>query len=274
MWLRSNPKAIILVTVDSMLPSLQAVVRDLQDPRVLLYSSHMASMRGQLCEAIHRVETKLFVKADDRSVWSPRALELLVVPFADATIGGVNTLQEVIPTNGSDLTVWESFGALNLVRRNILHSALAYFNQGQVLNLSGRLVAYRTHIFQDEIFYHSLLHEHWLGAHHIITGDDNALHLWAVQKGWRTYFQNSQEAILRAQVCPDANYLRQLLRWSRDTARYYCKDLLFSAETCHIIDIKRALLNFLANYASDVFILNEISFLSMAHIVWWQTDQW
>lgn len=70
---------------------------------------------------------------------------ILVAGFEDPEVAGVSVCQKVqASTNQNDnLTVWESFGALDLVSRNILHCSLAYFNDGQAMNLSGKTVAHR-----------------------------------------------------------------------------------------------------------------------------------
>ena len=83
------------------------------------------------------------------------------------------TMQKVRPVNGVRFTVWESVGALNLVRRNIIHSSLAYWNNGQVLNLSGRLYIYKTKISENDEFYHVLKNDLWLDKYPIRTGDDS-----------------------------------------------------------------------------------------------------
>lgn len=46
-------------------------------------------------------------------------LQHLATGFGDASVGGITTAQQLVP-QGAQFTSWESFGALDLVRRNIL----------------------------------------------------------------------------------------------------------------------------------------------------------
>jgi hypothetical protein len=260
-WLQNDPGAIIVATVDQMVPSLERLVREINDSRVTVVSAKEPSARAQYYEAIRRVDTPYFVMTDDRSLWSHTMLYRILSPFEDPAVGGVNTLQLVTPAKNGRMTVWESFGALNLVRRNVQHSALAYFHDGQVLNLSGRLSAYRTRIFQHEAFYDQLLHETWLGRYLIKTGDDNTLTNWILRDGWKTSFESTKDAILLTRVCPDSLYLRQLLRWQRDTIRWYMSDLWFGLRNPPKRHLTRAVLNIGTYYFTDVTTLAEVLFL-------------
>lgn len=260
-WLRANPKAIIIVTVDRAAEHIRQMLDFIEDDRIIIRAVRKPSMREQILEGIRNTSTDILVIADDRSPWSPRTLDCLVAAFADPLVGGVNVAQRVVPSTGPNWTMWESFGALNVVRRNILHSALAYFNDGQVLNLTGRLTAYRTCVLKNEEFFEAFTKEVWLGRYHITTGDDNALTRWTVQHGWKTSFQNSPDARVIARVRPDAVYFKQLRRWSRDTARSYLKDVAFAIRNGKRRDYIRCILNIAANYASDFAVLMELAFL-------------
>jgi hypothetical protein len=58
----------------------------------------------------------------------------------------------------------------------------------------------------------------------------------------------------------DAIYLRQVLRWSRDTAQSYLSDGSFALRTRRWEDGKRVLLNVAANYATDFLVLVELGY--------------
>ena len=107
------------------------------------------------------MSTDIVVFADDRTYWSPDTLSGLLGALDDPKVGGVNTIQNLISTCRCPclLNTWESFGALNLTHRNILHVFLAYFNNGQVLNLSGQTVAYKTKIPKSEWFTAAILND-------------------------------------------------------------------------------------------------------------------
>ncbi|EJT80756.1 hypothetical protein GGTG_00750 [Gaeumannomyces tritici R3-111a-1] len=266
-WLACGPKEVIIVTIDARLPQISRLADRIGDPRVLVHSVPKPSARRQYYEGVRRVRTPYFVIADDRSLWSGGTLARIVHPLHDPGIGGATGLQIVGPAIQAGLTAWERFGSLNLVRRNIMHSALAYFNRGQVLNLSGRLSALRTSVFQNDEFYDFFLNEKWLG-NPVTTGDDNAFTVWCVRHGWRTWFETSDEVLLVAKVSPSSLYLKQLLRWQRDTIRCYVADLVFSVKKCNARHLLRAVLNLLVYYITDAATLLEMLFLLAVGVGW------
>ena len=262
-WLVRNPAAVFFITIDEMLPQLQAIIDSVADPRVHVYSVNSrpgVNWRPGAIEGIRRTKTPYLIFVDDDVTWGSRTLEYIAFAFASRDVGGVNTMQEVHP-NGLHFTTWETFGALNLVRRNILHSFLAYFRDGDVLNLSGRTAAYRTEVLQREEFYFALMNDYWRGRHRITTGDDNFLTSWVVRRGWKTRFLNQKEAIITTSMNDDASYLKQLIRWSRDTARSYLRDFDFAIKTRRISLLSYCVFKTVANYTSDLVVITEIGIL-------------
>lgn len=260
-WLQANIGRVNIVTVENAVPRVKKTLDRIGDKRLTLLWVDKPSTRHQLCEGIRHVQTPFWVLTDDRSFWPPDTLKHLTSAFADPSVGGAMTMQKVRPVNGVRFTVWESFGALNLVRRNIIHASLAYWNNGQVLNLSGRLSAYRTEIFQNNGFYHALKNELWLNKYPIRTGDDSFMYNWILQRGWRTSFQNDVGVTITTGVSHNSLYIRQLLRWSRDVARHTFIDFVFALNTRNFTALYRSLLNILTNYFSDIALLVELLFI-------------
>jgi glycosyltransferase involved in cell wall biosynthesis len=265
-WLRCNPKAVNIVTVDRAAYRMKELLKRINDGRIVLHTVAYPDIRNQLATGILNTTTRIFVLVDDDSQWSPQTLSYIESAFTDASVGGVNTMQYVRPRL-QELTIWESFGALNLVRRNILHSAVAYFNDGQVLNLSGRTVAYRTDIIKNKTFLDSFLNEFWRGRYLIKTGDDNFLTSWIVCRGWKTVFLNQPNAVIFTTVNADATYLNQVLRWSRDTARNYLRDLGFAFRSNEHRLYARSFLNWICNYMTDFLVLGELSILVLLSVI-------
>ena len=233
------------------------------DPRIHVCSIDSVpgvNWRPGAIEGIRRTKTPYLIFVDDDVAWGAQTLEYMAYAFANPDVGGVNTMQEVHP-NSLRFTTWETFGALNLVRRNILHSFLAYFRDGDVLNISGRTAAYRTKILQREDFYFALMNEYWRGRYRIITGDDNFLTSWIVRQGWKTRFMNQKEAVITTSMNDDASYLKQLMRWSRDTARSYLRDFRFAIKTRRMSLLIYCVFKTAANYTSDLAVVVEILIL-------------
>ena len=262
-WLAANPAAVLIITIDETFPQLQALMESVVDPRLHLLSINSIpgiNWRPGACEGIRRTKTPYLVFVDDDVTWGSRTLEYIAHAFANPDVGGVNTMQEVHPIS-LQFTTWESFGALNLVRRNILHSFLAYFRDGHVLNLSGRTAGYRTKVLQQEDFYFALMNEYWRGRDLINTGDDNLLTSWVLRKGWKTCFLNQREATIATSMNDDMSYLKQLMRWSRDTARNYIRDLGFAISTCRMSYLIYCVIKIVANYTSDLAVVAELIIL-------------
>jgi cellulose synthase/poly-beta-1,6-N-acetylglucosamine synthase-like glycosyltransferase len=241
----------------------------IKDDRVKVHAVERADIRQQLLKGISETSTKLVVLVDDDSRWSTQTLNSVASAFNDPSVGGVNTMQYVRPRLDQGLTVWESCGALNLVRRNILHSAVAFFHKGQVLNLSGRTVAYRTEILQDDAFKHAFVNDYWKGKHLLRTGDDSFITSWIVNRGWNTAFMNQADAVIITTVNDDITYLNQVMRWSRDTARHYLRDLVAAMGSRNYDLCVRSVLNWVCNYTTDFLILWELGFLIMVSVLGW-----
>lgn len=267
LWLKQNPGAVVIVTIQENMETVLSMKERVKDDRIVVKCVPKASARHQQSLGLRSVKTKFFVVADDRSHWSPQSLERVLAPFDNPSIGGVTTSQDVRPGTGKNHTTWEIFGRLNLQRRNVQHSALTYFHDGQVLNLSGRFSAYRTCIFDDDRFHEALLSERWAAKHRITTGDDNFFTTWILQRGWKTWFENPQNAKLMASVCPNHLYLWQLLRWSRDTLRYYLIDIQFSFGHRGRRHVIRSLLNMFTYFVTDISMCLEVGYLCFLSFV-------
>jgi hypothetical protein len=261
-WLAARPAAIILASVEQARDKLESDIHAIENPLVHLHTVPHASYREQLIKGLQNVRTDLLVITDDHAFASSKVLQHLVTCFStNAKVGGVTIVRKISPRNGKYLTMWESFGAMNQVRRRTLHAALAYFHDGQVLNLAGGFTGVRTSILQSERYYQTLLKETWLDRYKITTGEDNTTTRYIVQNGWKTAFLNSEEASVCSGVCTDAKYMREVKRWSRDTARSYLKDIHFAVRSNSMRAYIYASLNVVANYATDAAVAAEVVFL-------------
>jgi cellulose synthase/poly-beta-1,6-N-acetylglucosamine synthase-like glycosyltransferase len=242
---------------------MRETLSSIHDSRINIVSVPQAGFRDQLLKGVNCSATDLVVLSDDRVILGTETLKHLVAGFHDDSIGAVSVLQRVqsSATLDEDLTVWESFGALNIVRRNMLHCSLAFFNDGQVMNLSGRTVAYRTKILKDAKFQEAFTNDLWRGRYPLKTGDDGFITGWLYTNGWKTCMQKHKSAVITAGVNADWTYLKQLLRWSRDAARQYSRELAFAIKSRKLYHVKRSLLNIASNYATDFSVLMELFFL-------------
>ncbi|KAJ3479683.1 hypothetical protein NLJ89_g12317 [Agrocybe chaxingu] len=105
------------------------------------------------------------------------------------------------------MTVWEVLAAFRLTIRNIEIASSTHIDGGLPC-LSGRTAAYRTVILKDPEFLHGFTHDYWLGEVPAQLGH-----------GWATYVQCCKEAELLSTMKPNWRFLKQVLRWTRNTWR-------------------------------------------------------
>jgi len=220
--LRTEPYEIILTTIDASLSRANAMVEGMPSKkRIRVVNSSAANKRRQLCRAIPEVTTKITVLADDDVVWPRRLMSWILAPFEDSEMGGVGTNQRLWRDPKASFFSWywfgSFFGALYLQRRNFDIAACTHMDGGLPC-LSGRTVAYRTHILQEDEFTWGFTHEKWR-TFHLNADDDNFITRWMVSHGWKTYVQFHKEAEVLTTLETGWKYLKQCLRWSRSNWR-------------------------------------------------------
>ena len=222
--LATEPFEIILVTIDANLKRLSELAKSLHSSRIRVFSVAHANKRRQMCRAIPEVTSKITILADDDVTWPPNILHWILAPFEKADIGGVGTCQRL--HRGENPNVWDFLGALYLERRNFEISATTHIDGG-ISCLSGRTVAYRTHILQDPAFTYGFTHEYWWYRYQLNADDDNFITRWMVSHGWKTYVQYCKDAELRTTLEGNPKFLKQCLRWSRSNWRSNIRSMLF-----------------------------------------------
>lgn len=218
-WLRCDPKEVIIVTATHMKSALEELAYrvDGERGRIRILTVDKANKRRQMSAGIQATTSDIIVFADDDAIWPPTMLLYILACFEDQQIGGVGTSQVVKPV-GQRMTVWEVLAAMRLSIRNIEIAASTHIDGG-VPCLSGRTAAYRTLILKDAAFIDGFCNDYWLGKYHLNSGDDKFLTRWLVSHGWRTYIQCCAGAELQSTMKPDWRFLKQVLRWTRNTWR-------------------------------------------------------
>jgi cellulose synthase/poly-beta-1,6-N-acetylglucosamine synthase-like glycosyltransferase len=216
-WLVGKPKEIIIVTEEKMVGPLQDLANAVDPERIRVLTVPFANKRLQMAHGIKATTTDIIVFADDDAIWPPTLLPYSLACFEDQKVGGVGTSQRVQPC-GAKFTVWEILAAFRLTIRNIEISSSTHIDGGMPC-LSGRTAAYRTVILKDPEFLHGFTHDYWLGKYHLNSGDDKFLTRWMISHGWSTYVQCCPEAELLSTMKPNWRFLKQVLRWTRNTWR-------------------------------------------------------
>ena len=218
-WLDNNPYQIIIVTIEKVKDELLEIARQV-DPmleKVRIVTVNKPNKRNQMVAGANHVKTEITIFCDDDVLWPPTMVKYILAAFEDRRVGGVGTSQAVIPC-GSRWTLWEILAAFRISMRNVEIVSTSYIDGG-VCCLSGRTAAYRTRILRDPDFQWKFTHEYWLGKYHQHSGDDKFLTRWLHSHEWRTYIQACPEVELKSYFKDNWRFLKQLLRWTRNTWR-------------------------------------------------------
>ena len=217
--LQTHPYEIILVTIDSNVKKAMELAKELHDKKIRVFSIPQANKRLQTCRAIPEVTTSITVLADDDVIWPSTILKWILAPFEDVYMGGVGTNQRLRRAKNPTFTqrLWNFLGAIYLERRNFDISACTHMDGG-VPCMSGRTVAYRSFILQDDCFQYGFTHETWR-KYQLNADDDNFMTRWMVSHGWKTYVQYHPQAELQTTLEDNSRFLRQCLRWCRSNWR-------------------------------------------------------
>jgi len=216
-WLACDPKEIIIITEDKMLGPLQELANSVNPNKIRVLTVPKANKRLQMTHGIKHTTTDIIVFADDDAIWPPGLLRYVLACFEDQKMGGVGTSQTV-KSVGKRQTVWEVLAGFRLTIRNIEIAASTHIDGG-ICCLSGRTAAYRTMILKDPEFQYAFTNDYWLGKYPLNSGDDKFLTRWMVSHGWNTYVQVCREAELLSTFKDNWRFLKQVLRWTRNTWR-------------------------------------------------------
>lgn len=147
------------------------------------------------------------VLVDSDTLWADNALEELVKPFVEASVGGVTTAQRIIEPRRSFLSRWADW----MEDTRVLYSMPAQSVLGQVGCLPGRTIAFRTAVLDAAM--PGFLNDRFLGVM-LEVSDDRTLTNLCLKQGFRTVFQST--ALVHTD-CPQrlAKMYRQQLRWAR-----------------------------------------------------------
>ncbi|KAJ5427708.1 CAZyme family GT2 [Penicillium cf. griseofulvum] len=192
--LENQPFELLLVTIEANRMKAEQMLKTMpaSESRIRLFTVEHPNKRRQMTQAIPEVRTAITLLADDDVSWPRTLLPWILAPFEkDEKYGGVVTCQRLRRAIAPSLSqrVWGFLGALYLERRNFDCGATTHVDGGLPC-MSGRTVAYRTQILQNEAFTYAFTNEEWwFGKYQLNADDDNFITRWMVSHGWETYMQ-------------------------------------------------------------------------------------
>ena len=233
-WLANDPLEIIVVTVDDQVQHLNGLIgkclkgTEYSRTKVIVLALSSAGKRKQMACGLEHAKGSIIVFADDDVFWQPLLLQYILACFEAKEIGGVGTLQRAYLTDeelSETSSIWQRLADKRLTRRNKKQAALNYLDGG-VTCLSGRTAAYRSEIVQSPNFIRCFTHDFWLGRYLLDAGDDTFCTRWLIAKGWQIKMQPAQEAEVYTVVLDSSVFLKQVLRWARNSKRSSIRCLL------------------------------------------------
>ncbi|KAK4866935.1 hypothetical protein LT330_008098 [Penicillium expansum] len=222
--LDNQPFELLLVTIEANRTKAERMLSAMpaSKSRIRLFTVEHPNKRRQMTEAIPEVRTAITLLADDDVSWPRTLLPWILAPFEkDEKYGGVVTCQRLRRAIAPSLSqrLWGFLGALYLERRNFDCGATTHVDGGLPC-MSGRTVAYRTRILQNEAFTYAFTNEEWWwGKYQLNADDDNFITRWMVSHGWETYMQYHPEAEVLTTLEDNPRFLKQCARWSRSNWR-------------------------------------------------------
>ncbi|MFJ3380601.1 glycosyltransferase family 2 protein [Curtobacterium sp. NPDC090217] len=147
------------------------------------------------------------VLVDSDTVWTPGALEELLKPFADESVGGVTTRQRILEPERSWITRWADW----LENSRALYSMPAQSVLGQIGCLPGRTIAFRRNILMRVM--DRFMHEKFMGVF-LEVSDDRTLTNLTLKEGYRTVYQYTSLVYTDAPL-QVKKLFKQQLRWAR-----------------------------------------------------------
>ncbi|KAI1842498.1 hypothetical protein JX265_012690 [Neoarthrinium moseri] len=226
LWLKSEPREIIIVTVARNKDRVVQLVEPFQDDanKIIILTAPRANKRQQLVIGVAAARAGILALVDDDVFWRNECVvPYLLAPFEDPTIGAVAGIQSAeIPPERRDpqvITAWEAIAAYDMHQwkgsREVHFTA-----DGGCWCLSARTLLIRTAILRNLEFTKAYTQE--LIGHRVVnTADDVILTEWVFDQGWNVSIQNLAEAEVTTNIHRDYRFAWQVLRWDRGNFRSF-----------------------------------------------------
>lgn len=232
------------MTVDDQVPLLNDLIdkslKGIEYSRatVTVLALPTAGKRKQIARGLEHSKGSITVLVDDDVFWQPLLLRYLLACFEDKEVGGVGTRQRAYlkPEEPREtLSIWHRLADRRLAGRNRGQSAMNYLDGG-VTCLSGRTAAYRSEILKSPNFIQSFTQDLWLGRYPLDSGDDTFCTRWLVANRWKIKIQTASEAEIYTVVLNSPLFLKQVMRWARNTKRSFIRCLFSIIEIWRFVN--------------------------------------
>jgi cellulose synthase/poly-beta-1,6-N-acetylglucosamine synthase-like glycosyltransferase len=213
-WLRNDVDEVILVIDDSDTACIEVASRY----PVRVITTDVPGKRDAMRRGWETATTTLVALVDSDTIWANDVAQHVCMPFLDRSVGGVSTRQSVYRN--------DSF----LQRINDMYLDYRYFDENAAQTVVGRAlscVSGRTAVYRRKLLLEvsdEFMSETFMGVP-CKPGDDKCLTRLVLARGYHTVMQRSAR-VWSTFPSTFAAFVRQRLRWSRNTWRSDIKALL------------------------------------------------
>ena len=230
-WISNRPLEIIIVTIAIEYSRIRSIVDEALEnlplgdtTKVNVLSIPLPGKRRQMAHGIQQAKGSIIILCDDDIFWPPALITSIVACFESPQVGGVGTRQRARLPADTEASFWQILAKRRLRGRNIYMCSMNYVDGG-VTCLSGRTAGYRSVILKDPVFIHRFTNDYWNGKYLLDSGDDTFITRWLYSTGWKIKIQADPDAEIETVVVDSSKYLKQMLRWARNTKRSYLRCL-------------------------------------------------
>jgi cellulose synthase/poly-beta-1,6-N-acetylglucosamine synthase-like glycosyltransferase len=195
-------------------------------PTVEVIPESKPGKRPALITGLKATKTRLIAFVDDDVQWVDGFIDNLVAPFQYAVIGGVGVKQ--VARVGGPFEIIQILADMRLAVRYLELRASTALDKGCSC-ISGRTGCYRTDLLQNEEFYDYFLNEKLFGMQ-LQSGDDKCVTRYMYKTGHKTYHQFYNNCKLSTSFETGMKFMKQNLRWSRNTWRSDIKALFIEKD--------------------------------------------
>jgi len=186
-------------------------------PGAVLIVTKKPGKRPALADGIAKAKSDIVALVDSDTIWADNVIKNGLSPFNDDKVAGVGTYQSVLHPKTFAQKIFDV--QLDL-RYKTEYPFLAAAGDALVC-LSGRTAFYRRNIVTPML--PDLVNETFLGKP-VISGDDKRLTYLVLAAGWKVAYQSNAH-VYTPGMKDLKSYLKQRLRWSRNSLRADLKAL-------------------------------------------------
>ena len=218
-WEKNKPQEIIAVIDYTDKTCISVFEKFAQNnPRAKLIVTKKPGKRPALADGVKKATSEIVALVDSDTIWAHDVIRYGLSPFQDLKVAGVATYQNVWEARTFAQKIFDAQLDLRYMHEFPFLAAAG----NALVCLSGRTAFYRRSVILPMM--DDLVHEKFLGSP-VISGDDKCLTYLVLEAGYKTAYQSNSQ-VYTPGMKDLRSYLKQRLRWTRNSIRADLKALL------------------------------------------------